>query len=155
MVVEGAAAADDAAAAGGAGELVPAFAGTGRRDRSKDGRRPVAVKLRLTDQERDWLAEQAAAQGVSIQRYLLECATAVQAGGVGAETTSARQEWMASVLGLRRLLANVANNVNQVAKVANAGGLPMAQREAVATFQAARRASERLYDLADEVLAKR
>lgn len=143
-----------AGAAGDAGEG-RAFAAAGRRDRSKSGRRPLTVQVRVSEEERSELAEQAAAQGVSIQRYLLECAAAVRSGGIPVETASARQEWIASVLGLRRLLATVANNVNQVAKVANAGGLPMAQREAVATFQAARRASDRLYDLADEVLEKR
>lgn len=141
------------AASDGAGTA--AFAGLGRRDRSKDGRRPCVVFLRLTEEERESLAVPAADQGVSVQRYLLECAEAVQAGGVVVETASDRREAIAGLVGVRRLLASIANNANQVAKAANSGGLPLAQSEALATFRAARRASDRVFELIDGMLAKR
>lgn len=109
----------------------------------------------MSEEEWSVLAERATVQGVNVQRYLLECAAAVAAGAVPLDTASTRQEAMASLLGVRRLLATIANNVNQVARVANSGGLPMAHGEAVATFRAARRASDRVFDLADAMLAGR
>lgn len=132
------------------GPAVPA-----RRDRSATGRRPAGVLIRLTDQERDALASRAAAQGISVQRYLLECAAAVEAGGGDLETKTQRDEFAKDLLSVRRLLANVANNANQVAKAANSGGLVGIQRQADASFAAARRASDRIYDLLDEVLEQR
>jgi Bacterial mobilisation protein (MobC) len=111
------------------------------------------VLVRLTSEERAELTEQAAARGISVPRYLVECAAAVQVGG-GLSTATDQREEMASLLGVRRLLANVANNVNQVAKAANASGLPMVQGEALAAFRAAKRASDRIYDLVDGMLVR-
>ena len=47
----------------------------------------------------------------------------------GVETPGERRAWIAEVFEVRRLLATVANNVNQLAKVANIGGeLPSRDR---------------------------
>lgn len=127
--------------------------GAGRRERSTAGRRPEVVKLRLTEAERAELAAHAAQRGITVQRYLLECVAAVQAGGT-LETASDRREDMATLLGVRRLLANVANNVNQIARAANAGALPM-RGESAAAFNAAKRASDRIYDVVDGMLRPR
>jgi Bacterial mobilisation protein (MobC) len=127
--------------------------GAGRRERSTAGRRPEVVKLRLTEAERGELAAQASQRGITVQRYLLECAAAVQAGGSVIETATDRREDMATLLGLRRLLANVANNVNQIARAANAGALPTGA-ESAAAFNAARRASDRIFDVVDRMLPK-
>jgi hypothetical protein len=127
----------------------------GRRERSKDGRRPAGVLLRLTNQERSALAERAEAQGISIQRYLLECAAAMESGAIPVETATMRREFATEMIGLRRLLANLANNMNQIAKVANSGGITVVQAEAVAAFQASRQASDRIFDLVDGLLEKR
>jgi hypothetical protein len=45
------------------------------------------------------------------------------------ETPAERRAWLAELFELRRLLATVANNVNQLAKVANTSGeLPARER---------------------------
>ena len=124
----------------------------GRRDRSAAGRRPHGVLIKLTDEERDLLAMRAKAQGISVPRYLLECANAVEGSGGVMETKTQRDEFVKDLMSVRRLLANVANNVNQVARVANSSGLAGTKEQANASFAAARRASDRLYDLADKLL---
>jgi Bacterial mobilisation protein (MobC) len=77
----------------------------------------------------------------------------VQAGGTSVMATDRRED-MATLLGVRRLLANVANNVNQIARAANAGVLPTSG-ESAAAFNAAKRASDRIYDVVDGMLARR
>lgn len=134
-------------AGNGPGPAVPA-----RRDRSAAGRRPAGVLIRLTDRERDTVASRAAAQGISVQRYLLECAAAVEASGRVVETKTQRDEFLREMLDLRRLLANVANNVNQIARVANAGGFAAEADRSVVAFEAAGRASEQIYILVDKML---
>jgi Bacterial mobilisation protein (MobC) len=128
--------------------------GAGRRERSTTGRRPEVVKLRLTEDERAELAAHAGQRGITVQRYLLECVAAVQAGGSLMETATDRREDMAALLGVRRLLANVANNVNQIARAANAGALP-SHGESSAAFDAAKRASDRIYEVVNGMLPPR
>ena len=61
--------------------------------------------------------------GVSVPRLLVESALS------GVETPAERRAWIAGLFELRRLLATVANNVNQLAKVANTSGeLPASGR---------------------------
>lgn len=134
------------------GQERPAVELTARRERSAQGRWPATVLVRLTHEERDALAERAASQGTSIQRYLLECAAAVEAGAAALETVAQRQQFASELLGVRRLLVNIANNVNQLAKPTNGGGDPSSQAAATATFDAARRASVRLFQLVDSML---
>jgi hypothetical protein len=47
----------------------------------------------------------------------------------GVETPAERRAWIAGLFELRRLLATVANNVNQLAKVANTSGELPASRQ--------------------------
>ena len=61
--------------------------------------------------------------GVSVPRLLVESALS------GVETPAERRAWIAGLFELRRLWATVANNVNQLARVANTSGeLPASGR---------------------------
>ena len=97
-------------------------AGRVRRRREAEPRR-VSQQVLLTEEERDQLRERAGELGVSVPRLLVESALS------GVETPAERRAWVAELFELRRLLATVANNVNQLAKVANIGGeLPEGER---------------------------
>jgi hypothetical protein len=70
----------------------------------------------LTVQEQAQLRARAGALGVSVPRLLVESALS------GVETPAERRGWIAELFELRRLLATVANNVNQLARTANTTG---------------------------------
>jgi hypothetical protein len=90
--------------------------------RVRRAREPVArhviQKVKLTEEERDRLRARAAELGVSVPRLLVESAL----GEHGAETATERRREMAELFEVRRLLATVANNVNQQARAANVTG---------------------------------
>jgi Bacterial mobilisation protein (MobC) len=93
-----------------------------RRERQAQ-RRSVEQKVMLSVEEQRRLRERAGELGVSVPRLLVESALS------GVETPGERRVWVAELFELRRLLATVANNVNQLAKVANIGGeLPARER---------------------------
>jgi hypothetical protein len=74
----------------------------------------------LTAGEQAQLHARAAELGVSVPRLLVESALSE------VETPAERRAWIAELFELRRLLATVANNVNQLARTANTTGeLPM------------------------------
>lgn len=100
-----------------------AVARRGRRRANADEPRGRRVVLKVTDRELSLLNSLARAQGVSKQAVLMR---AVLTGGSDA---AARYERLREDLSATRLLlANVANNVNQLAHQANAfavtGGTP-------------------------------
>jgi len=72
--------------------------------------------VRVSESERVELARRATEQGVSVSRLLVESALA------GGESPEGRRAVMAQLFELRRLLATVANNVNQLARAANVSG---------------------------------
>ncbi len=79
--------------------------------------------MKLTTAERDELAARAAELGVSVPRLLVESALH------GARTPTERRLEIAELFEVRRLLATVANNVNQLARTANiTGQVPTATR---------------------------
>jgi hypothetical protein len=80
------------------------------------GSRQLQLQVRLSEPEREQLRARAGELGVSVPRLLVESALA------GRETSTERREMLAEVFELRRLVATVANNVNQLAKVANVSG---------------------------------
>ncbi len=91
----------------------------GREDEPRD----VYQQVTLTESEQFRLRERAGVLGVSVPRLLVESALS------GVETPGERRAWVAELFELRRLLATVANNVNQLAKVANTSGeLPAGER---------------------------
>ena len=72
--------------------------------------------VRVSEEEKQALLVRAAEQNVSVSRLLVESALA------GGEAPEGRRAVMAELFELRRLLATVANNVNQVAKATNISG---------------------------------
>jgi uncharacterized protein (DUF1778 family) len=117
--------------------VVPSAAKGAARRKRVPGGRPNAIKLRLTDAEQDALTTRAAAAHRSIQRFLVETALAdhQQAPRPNATLT-------AELTSLRRLVSNLANNMNQIARRLNSGGHPDGRLPA--TTEMVRRAMTRL-----------
>jgi hypothetical protein len=86
-----------------------------RREREAAPRR-VYQQVKLTEQERDQLRVRAAELGMSVPRLMVESALE------GVETPTERKRWIAELFEVRRLLATIANNVNQLARSANISG---------------------------------
>ena len=74
-------------------------------------------QVKLTEDEQQQLRARAAALGVSVPRLMVESA-------LGGATGMApdRQREVAELFEVRRLLSTVANNVNQLARLANTTG---------------------------------
>ncbi len=94
-------------------------------------------KVKLTEEERHQLRVRAAELGVSVPRLMVEAALA------GVETPTDRRRLVAELFEARRLLATVANNVNQLAHSANISG----------QVREARRLEQTLADV-DELIAR-
>ena len=73
-------------------------------------------KVKLTGEERNQLRARATELGVSVPRLMVESALS------GVETSTDRRRLVAELFETRRLLATVANNVNQLARSANISG---------------------------------
>jgi Bacterial mobilisation protein (MobC) len=86
-----------------------------RRGRESAPRR-VYQQVKLTEEERDQLRARAAELGMSVPRLLVESALS------GVETPTDRRRMIADLFEVRRLLATIANNVNQLAHAANISG---------------------------------
>jgi Bacterial mobilisation protein (MobC) len=82
----------------------------------------VVQKVKLTEGEREQLRARASELGVSVPRLMVESALS------GVETPSDRRAMIAELFEVRRLLATVANNVNQLAQAANISGDVGAER---------------------------
>ena len=110
-------------------EHVPPGRRLGRRRRANvAGGRHHQHFVKVAPEEEAVLARLAAAQGVTVPRLLIESTL----DGVG-ETPSERRLAMAELFAIRRQLAGVANNVNQLARLAN-----VEERYAVGTVDALR-----------------
>lgn len=125
-------------------ERRPAF--RRRRRANVEGGRTGTHKVRTSPAEEALLAQLALAQGVTIPRLLVESALAGDR-----ETAAARRDAIAELFAIRRLLAAVSNNVNQLARHANASEEFPAEASAVLT--AVRRLVPRV-DAAVDVLAE-
>jgi hypothetical protein len=131
--------------AGGGGEdRRPAF--RRRRRANVEGGRTGTHKVRTSPAEEALLAQLALSQGVTIPRLLVESALAGDR-----ETAAARRDAIAELFAIRRLLAAVSNNVNQVARHANAS--EEFPEEASVVLTAVRRLVPRV-DAAVDVLAE-
>lgn len=86
-----------------------------RRRRRGEGGRHHRHEVKVTLQEEALLRQLAVARRVSVPRLLVESAIA---GGV--ETASERHDAIEELFKVHRLLAKLANNVNQIARAANA-----------------------------------
>ena len=93
---------------------------TGPNGRIRRAREPVPrhviQKVKLTEEERDQLRTRAAELGMSVPRLMVESALS------GVETPTDRRRMVVELFETRRLLATVANNVNQLAHSANISG---------------------------------
>lgn len=88
-----------------------------RRQANTPSGRPVACKVRLSEEEQARLLALADEQRVTIPRLLVESALA----SVG-ETSTQRRAAMVELFAIRHQLASVANNANQLARTANITG---------------------------------
>jgi hypothetical protein len=123
---------------------VPSAArGSARRHRV-DGGRHCVVRVRFTDAEFAAVEARAAESKVTMQRYLAGCALSRRSH---LTATAAPPAVTAELAALRRLTANLANNINQIARRLNSGGVPDASIDPA--LAAVRRAMDRL----DRVLA--
>jgi uncharacterized protein (DUF1778 family) len=85
------------------------------RMRRSIGGRSHVLYVRLTDDEDRQIRHRAAQQGFSAQRFVVEAALSGSA-----ERATARRQAVLEVLAARVVLRGVANNLNQLAKWANA-----------------------------------
>lgn len=92
----------------------------------KDGRRVFRHEVTANPAEEEQLRARAAVRGVTIPRLLFESAMSSNI-----VTASDRRDAIAEVFAVRRLMANVANNVNQLAHFANTESVFPAEAERV------------------------
>jgi Bacterial mobilisation protein (MobC) len=109
--------------------------GAARRHRVEGGRRRE-LKIRFTEAELDAITARAADAHVSVQRFMVGSALARRA------QPAVPVQLAAEVASLKRLIANLANNINQIARRLNSGGAPDAGL--TATADSVRRAMNRL-----------
>ncbi len=88
--------------------------GRQRRANDNDGARQKRYVVKANAEEQTQLEARALVRGVTVPRLMV-----VSALNLHIETDTDRKEAIAELFALRRLLANVANNVNQIAKYAN------------------------------------
>lgn len=119
----------------------------GRRRANVAGGRQHSHRVLVTAEEEARLAQLAAAGRVTVPRLLVEAALA----GSG-QTATVRRDAIAELFAVHRLLAAVSNNVNQIARHANASGEFPA--DAVVVLGTVRRLAGRL-DAAIDGLAAR
>jgi len=101
-------------------EAVPSARARSRRRRANTsaGPRNMAHKVMVNAEEEAALVGRAhAAGGITIPRLLLESALAEPSGTSSTE----RRDRVADLLTIRRLLSANSNNLNQIARLANAG----------------------------------
>src|SRR3954447_6804543 len=103
-------------------------------------------RVLVTPEEEAQLVPRAERERVSVPRLLIEAALA----GVG-ETPTQRRQAMTALFGMRRALAGVAINVNQLAKQGNVTGRFPTEAEGV--LPEIRRAVERIDAAIDELAA--
>lgn len=89
-----------------------------RRQANAPSGRPISHKVRLTEEEHARLLKLADEQEVTIPRLLVESALASTSG----ETPTQRRQAMVELFAIRHQLATVANNINQLARIANVSG---------------------------------
>jgi len=115
--------------------------GSGRRRRANyAGGRAHRHEVKVSPEEEALLLRAALAQGVTVPRLLVESALTADRG----ETATERKQLAAEMFKAIRLLAAVSNNVNQIARHANATGEIAAETQT--TLVAVRRVAARVED---------
>lgn len=101
------------------------------RRRRVEGGRPHRHVVRVTDAEAAELRMKAAAMGMSVSRLLHESARSAHV-----ETSTERKAAIAELFALRREVAGIATNLNQLARFANTYGVfPREAEEVTAEFR--------------------
>lgn len=127
------------------GSTAGVLAGLRRKRRANvRGGRLHAHKVLVSPEEEAQLLVRARQHGVSVVRLMVESALSDQ--GV---TATQRREDLAQIFAMYRLLGNIANNMNQLAKVAHATG--EVPPELVAAAEHVKRTAQRLDALLDVV----
>lgn len=93
-------------------------AGHNRRRPNAPASRQIVHKVRVNEEEEAALVARSSEQGVTVARLLVESALSPEPG----ETATDRRNALEMFFRIERLLSNVANNVNQIARVANTTG---------------------------------
>ncbi|WP_197981578.1 plasmid mobilization relaxosome protein MobC [Frigoribacterium sp. CFBP 8754] len=88
--------------------------GRQRRANAEGGPRQKRYTVKVTGEEDVQLTARAVARSVTVPRLMVETAMSAHI-----ETDTDRKAAIAELFAVRRLLANVANNVNQIARFAN------------------------------------
>ncbi|MDM7886567.1 plasmid mobilization relaxosome protein MobC [Curtobacterium sp. RHCKG23] len=88
--------------------------GRQRRANDDEGPRKKRYVVKANNEEQAQLEARALVRGVTVPRLMVESAL-----NLHIETDTDRKEAIAELFAIRRLLANIANNVNQMAKYAN------------------------------------
>ena len=117
-----------------------------RRRGNVAGGRQHSHRVKVTPEEEAVLVQLAAAQRVTVPRLLVESALAADR-----ETPTQRREAMVELFALHRLLAAVSNNVNQIARHANATSEFPA--DAAGALAAVRRVAARIDDALERLAA--
>lgn len=118
-----------------------------RRRANVEGGRRAEHRVKVSAEEEGALLRLANERGITVPRLLVEAALS----GERSETHTERQNLIAMFFQLHRLLANVANNVNQIARATNA--TRESQPETFDTLDDVRRVAMRLDELIDEMSA--
>ena len=117
-----------------------------RRRANVPGGRHHSHRVMVTPEEEALLLQRAEEHRVTVPRLLIESALAPTG-----ETPTERRNAVVELFAVHRLLAGIANNVNQMARATNVTG--EVQAEMVATLRAVRRTAERI-DTAVDVLGQ-
>lgn len=115
-----------------------------RRRANVAGGRQHKHEVKVTPDEEARLLMLAGEQRVSVPRLLVESALAS-----GGETPTQRREALAELFAVHRVLAGMANNVNQIARATNATG--EVQADMAASLEAVRRSARRLDQVIDRL----
>lgn len=89
-----------------------------KRQINIEGGRTVERKVRISEFQDRAIVAAAAVQGMSVPRLMVESALAQEHG----ETMTERRESLTRLMQLQGQLAAIGNNLNQIAKTANATG---------------------------------
>lgn len=131
------------------GTQEPTSAPRQARRRRVDGGRQHRHVVRVTPEEEGQLLALALQYRVSVPKLLVDSALA---GGssTAAANASVRHEVIAQMFSTHRLLAGIANNVNQMAKATNATG--DVQDSMVVTLAKVREVADRIDGFVDELI---
>lgn len=133
---------------------VPTRRPGGARRRRVAGGRPHNVPVRFSKDEYKLLRDRAAAVGLTPSAFLAAAAEPRDRLGLGRMSGEERRAWASELAAVRRLLAAVGNNLNQLARAANSGAA-VDRTEAAATIDACDRAVHRVDQVLDQLHAGR